>query len=152
MQDPPRSAPPPAFFSRPHSCKVASKEKSNIKKNQSYSHNGRHPVNNHNACVLNANYVSHQRRHYKAGNRSLLSRSFQCLCTIHGRPAFQLSRQRSTSPTLSLLESTHPAQSRQNTRTVRLPRALRGRVEYHLSFGRRASCTCLPDQVSCFLV
>lgn len=63
-------------------------------KKQSCSHNGCHLVNNHKACVLNSNYVSHQRRHYNAGNLSLHSRSFQCLFS-HGRPAFPLSRQRS---------------------------------------------------------
>lgn len=96
LQDPPRSAPAILLLLFTSSQLQSGKQgKKQQQKKQSCSHNGRHLVNNHNTCVLNSNYVSHQRRHHNAGNLSLHSRSFQCLFS-HGRPAFPLSRQRCT--------------------------------------------------------
>lgn len=97
LQDPPRSAPALLLLLFTSSQLQSGKQgkKQQQQKNKVVQHNGRHLVNNHNACVLNSNYVSHQRRHYNAGNLSLHSRSFQCLCS-HGRPALPLSRQRCT--------------------------------------------------------
>lgn len=113
-------------------------------------------VSSHIACVFNGNNVSHQRRHYKAGNVSLHSRSLQwqiCIPTLQRLldsiipPKHPSGRE----PAESACSSGHNTQTL--TQVVCVLRAVRGCVEYHFSEGCCVSCTSLRDQMcrSCFV-